>query len=577
MTQAAPSSSPISAPPASPILISGAFGWLHPTGRAGDTGVVIVAPLGRDARCAHLPLRLLAERLADAGYPALRYDHLDSGDSADLPAEIDATVPWLAGVAAAVDRLKTETGVTKVVLFGLRVGALLAALGARVDGLILAAPVVSGASLVRQLKLGATMGPAELSDLHGGLQSEGLVLSAATLEGLGRLDLRQADVAPGSRTLVISPASPSERLLKGLTEKGADIETLDFPDHAELFEDAHSNLPPTLTWTAAIDWLRHRFPAPCAPAYRDVASPPLSRLDLGDLIETPVHFGDDLWGVLALPTHVPLREAGVVFCNTGGDPRCGIGRFHVQAARRLARQGVASLRFDFAGLGDSPAREGLRSHIYETDRQGDLAAAVARLQDEGVLSVVLAGVCGGAHHVLHGSIALPEVEGAFMISPVRLVWTPESSLDIGKRDEGRATQAYMKGAVSLKTWRRLLAGRVDVAAVTRTLVTRLARKLQARDSESRRALLEGLARFSARGGRARFLMGVDDASVDEMETYFGAGGAWLKRQGDLSMQVIPGLDHGLMTNWSRDQACARLSAFCAEFTLAPSAPLAASA
>ena len=564
-------------PPASPILISGAFGWIHPVEGQAETGVLIVAPLGRDARCAHLPLRLLAERLSAAGYPTLRFDHLDSGDSADLPAELDTTPVWLDGVAAAAARLRAETGVGKVVIVGLRVGALLGALGAQADGLVLAAPVVSGSSLVRELKLGAAMGPAELADLRGGLQSEGLVLSAATLEGLSRLDLRQTEIGAGAPVLLIASGPPSERLLKALTAQGADLATAEFPDYGDLFEDAHSNLPPLQTWSAILDWLRGRFPPPPRAATRKARPTALACLTLGEVVETPVTFGDGLWGVLARPASGPLRQAGVVFCNTGGDPRCGIGRFHVQAARRLADQGVASLRFDFAGLGDSPAREGLRSHIYETDRLGDLEAAVERLRAEGATSIVLAGVCGGAHHALHGALALDQVQGAFMISPVRLVWTPDASLDIGKRDEGRATQAYMKGAASLETWKRLLAGRVDVAAVARTLGVRLARRLRAHDSEDRRRLLEDLHSYGVRGGRGRFIMGVDDASVDEMETYFGAGGGWLKRQPDLSMQVIPGLDHGLMTNWSRELACARLSAFCAEFTLAPSVSLTASA
>src|SRR6218665_897665 len=70
-----------------PIVFAPHAGWLHapPQGKAGALGVVLCAPLGRDARCAHRPLRLLAQQLAAAGICVLRYDHLGTGDSLDLP------------------------------------------------------------------------------------------------------------------------------------------------------------------------------------------------------------------------------------------------------------------------------------------------------------------------------------------------------------------------------------------------------------------------------------------------------------------------------------------------------------
>jgi len=56
------------------IAFEGHAGWLHTpdADRAREVGVVVCSPLGRDARCAHLPLRLLAEDLASAGVVTLR-------------------------------------------------------------------------------------------------------------------------------------------------------------------------------------------------------------------------------------------------------------------------------------------------------------------------------------------------------------------------------------------------------------------------------------------------------------------------------------------------------------------------
>ena len=53
-------------------------------------------------------------------------------------------------------------------------------------------------------------------------------------------------------------------------------------------------------------------------------------------------------------------------------------------------------------------------------------------------------------------------------------------------------------------------------------------------------------------------MGVDDASLDEVEAHFGARGARLTALPGMSMQVRPGLDHGLARQDSRETAMRQL-------------------
>src|SRR6267378_4565458 len=59
------------------------FGWLHAPAAASRPalGLVICNPFGNEAICAHRSLRHLAERAADAGIPALRFDYDGTGDS----------------------------------------------------------------------------------------------------------------------------------------------------------------------------------------------------------------------------------------------------------------------------------------------------------------------------------------------------------------------------------------------------------------------------------------------------------------------------------------------------------------
>jgi len=74
------------------------FGWLHlPSGgQASDTGLVICKPFGYEALCGHRSLRAFAEMAAAIGVPALRFDYLGSGDSAEIDPDADQIDTWSA-------------------------------------------------------------------------------------------------------------------------------------------------------------------------------------------------------------------------------------------------------------------------------------------------------------------------------------------------------------------------------------------------------------------------------------------------------------------------------------------------
>src|SRR5471030_3326593 len=90
-----------------PVTFNDTFGWLHaPRGGVGRVGVVICPSLMQDALVSHVSLRLLADKLAEAGYWALRFDYPGTGESA---AEGDVEPPeghwraWQAPQAGSMD------------------------------------------------------------------------------------------------------------------------------------------------------------------------------------------------------------------------------------------------------------------------------------------------------------------------------------------------------------------------------------------------------------------------------------------------------------------------------------------
>ena len=152
-------------------------------------GLVICKPFGAEAMCGHRSLRAFAEMAAAAGVPALRFDYLGTGDSANIDPDADQIEAWCRDILAAVDELRRRTGVTRVCLLGFRLGALLATLAAArsdcVDGLILVAPVISGPRYLRELRT------TRLAALLGAAASEPVSDSAgdAAAQGAGSMEV----------------------------------------------------------------------------------------------------------------------------------------------------------------------------------------------------------------------------------------------------------------------------------------------------------------------------------------------------------------------------------------------------
>jgi pimeloyl-ACP methyl ester carboxylesterase len=257
--------------------------------------------------------------------------------------------------------------------------------------------------------------------------------------------------------------------------------------------------------------------------------------------------------VLCEPDHPARQAPTLVFCSTGGDPRAGVGGFSTGTARLLAQRGVASLRFDYSGLGDSPMPgDDPRCHVFETPREAETDAAVSFLKARGYDDITLFGVCAGAYHALRAAWGNPEIDAVFAVSPVKLVWRSGDTLTFGRYKNGRPTSAYLKALADPVAWKQALETRVDLPAVLLTLMGRLRSRLTGWATRSGPASpLRQMEQFSRRGGRACFIMGVNDASLEELATYFGAKGTKLQRMPETDVQIIPQLDHGLACNVSR--------------------------
>jgi dienelactone hydrolase len=340
------------------------------------------------------------------------------------------------------------------------------------------------------------------------------------------------------------------------------VQTTDFPGFGDFFLETTVNQPPLQVFDRALTWLQETFEpsaaaAPAAPAPRSqsqILHPP-------GAVERVVSFGENLHGVLCEPERPAIGEPAVLFCNTGGDPRAGAGGFATMTARHLAAQGVTSLRFDFAGIGDSPMRgDEARCHVFETPREADADAAVDFLADHCHEGIVVVGICSGAYHALRTGWRNPKVTGVFAVSPIKLLWRPGDDVSFARDEYLYAFKDYVRAVFKPEAWKLLFENKIGVGGLLLALGNRLKSRVQGWLSRSGGdSPFAKTKRFAQRGGRALFFMGVNDTAVEELETYFGPRGAKFERLQSITVDIVPELDHGLVRRASRGLAMDRLT------------------
>jgi uncharacterized protein len=130
------------------------LGFYHAPARAvpNAPAVLLCSPFGPEAIRSYRMLRLLADRLATAGCPVLRFDYHGTGDS---PGDDDvASLPgWAGDIGVAHRELAARSGKNTLAWIGLRLGASLAALAAQtvrtgLGLLVLWDPVIAGLSFL---------------------------------------------------------------------------------------------------------------------------------------------------------------------------------------------------------------------------------------------------------------------------------------------------------------------------------------------------------------------------------------------------------------------------------------------
>jgi len=122
--------------------------------------------------------------------------------------------------------------------------------------------------------------------------------------------------------------------------------------------------------------------------------------------------GDHISAVVAVPDTEP-KGLVLMLPGGGGAPRSHHFSLWTRVARALAEQGIASIRTDWRGVGDSTGAARFSLRILP----GDDVVAMARfaMRATGVRRLGLTGNCGGARTVMQAARSLPECEGVALL------------------------------------------------------------------------------------------------------------------------------------------------------------------
>ena len=539
--------------PAQPL-----FGWYHApqTGPALDTSVVLCPSIGHEYVNAHRSVRHLADQLAARGLPTLRFDYHGTGDSAGSGGDPDRIEPWLDSIRAALVAARETSGLDRLALSGLRLGATMAATVARdvpVASLVLWAPCPRGRHFLRELRaLESTLRPARPTSPRD-IEAGGFRATPDLQREIGALDLER--LVPQARRVLIADRSDfpeAEKIAARWSGAGVAVERRLAHGFAEMIVPPHNTVVPTAAIADIADWVAAGSalapPKPRLVGRRAAADRPVA---IGDIHERVCRFGVDgaLFGVLSEPSRPPAAGVpAVVLPNAGSAHHVGPNGLYVRLGRSLARAGFRVLRFDLPGLGDSIAEDpSLENAPYPSNATAILESAmraVAAGSDDATF--VLMGLCSGAHASFHAAVELdhPAVVEAVLINPLTFAYRPGMSLDAPSAPHVGRWKRYRQSMTSLRGWAKLFRPDVRFGRLAGDVIEHAALVLGVRRGSREPSALEAaLLRVSGRGRRLTLVCSRYDPGYDLLMLGAGPTVRALKRAGDLDTWVIDDANH----------------------------------
>lgn len=263
--------------------------------------------------------------------------------------------------------------------------------------------------------------------------------------------------------------------------------------------------------------------------------------------ERPLQFscaGESLLGILTEPERPP--DWGVLIVVGGPQYRAGSHRQFVLLARRLAASGLAVLRFDYRGMGDSGGDRRDFTAVSE-----DIGAALDGFSAAcpSIGRVVLWGLCdAAAASLLYCRERVDaRVAGLVLLNP----WV-RSPATLART---QLKHYYGRRLLDGRFWRKLLRGEVGIAASLREFLSKFASlagrpgREAAGDEPFQTRMAAGLRRFA---GPVCLILSGNDYTAREFVDYAGSDPAWAGLLARMARYDFAAADHTFSAHSARE-------------------------
>lgn len=469
------------------------FGVVHlPVDGEIRGGVIVCGSLGKDHLDSLRGQRLMADTLAARGMLVLRFDYLGCGDSSFGQLRVNSVKEWQESIAYAIEYL-VDMGITDISAVALRAGCLLLDDALHRNGVIRRVvywdPVGTGRRYLREQAAFFKIAVGDDDAPPGAVSIIGARLSEESARDFEALKLGDgSSIAPIHR-LVIGRAEGSDSRVTALSADPSS-ETVLVSGFAQCAQPSRLLAPISFAAVdATTEWLDQRIPAHrmrVDPVYTDSARIPLgdgSGMSVVERIERIEPFS--MFAIRSTPEfHSATDLPTVVFFTNANNPHHGPNREWVELARTAAAEGLAALRWDRRGAGESgpPGRD---EEVYIYSREGvEDALAATRHALTGASALKLVGVCSGSWYAARAARELG-ADSVILVNALLWSWRakkalrvralPGSDEDIDWEQTPRARlRGRMQALLPAFAWRQL--GRTGVAQAPEVLLAPLARQ-----------------------------------------------------------------------------------------------------
>ncbi len=438
---------------------------------------IMCAPFAEEEKSAHRTLVELADSLVSKGDAVLFFAYRGTGDSDGDFANATLTV-WSEDILDAFQFARKTFPQSTPGLIGLRLGASLATqVGEQLDAqnFILIEPVLRGRSFLMQLgarqKIRAAITEQESGEKLQPEKSQtkinsqnfedmdGWPLGEAMREELRALDLSVHPPQLAAKVLLLQigtrekVAPPLEQFTAALNPRSK--------VHAVIMPPFWNRLD-HVSPVPLLDAVSH-FEFSNAPPKNDVCETRIAKCEDEKTRALIKKSGDDTLVAIETSCLAP-RAPRLLFLHGWTGYRTGPHQMLSRAARHFQAQEYSSVRFDFAGRGDSSGDAALATLATMAE---DARAVIRHLREQdGDAQIILVGLCSGCE-VAFAVADEPGVAGlALWSAPVFAAG--QSSERVAKK-RAKHLKDYARKLLRPATWGKVLSGKIDVKGVQKVV------------------------------------------------------------------------------------------------------------